>query len=127
MLFSKEEVLRLKEKYPDAKVLVHPECRIEIQDIADEICSTSQMITYAKNSPSKLFIICTEIGLLHRLKKENPDKEFILGNPNALCPNMKLTTIEKIMWALEDMKYEITIDEETRLKALKAIERMLMS
>jgi len=125
MLFTKEGIYKLKEKHPEAKILVHPECRIEVQEIADAICSTSQMITYAKNSPDKQFIICTEIGLLHRLKKENPEKEFIPGNPNALCPNMKLTTLEKILWALEDMEYKITVDEEIRLKALNAIERMV--
>ncbi len=125
MLFTREGILKLKEKYPQAKVLVHPECRIEVQEIADAICSTSQMITYAKNSSDTQFIICTEIGLLHRLKKENPGKKFIPGNPNALCPNMKLTTLEKILWALEDLKYEIKVDEEIRLKAINALERMV--
>lgn len=125
MLFSKEGILKLKEKYPLAQVLVHPECRIEVQKIADAICSTSQMIAFAKNSSVRQFIICTEIGLLHRLKKENSDKEFISGNTNALCPNMKLTTLEKVLWSLEDMKYEITVDERIRKKALAAIERMV--
>ncbi len=125
MLFTKEGILKLKEEYPEAQVLVHPECRVEVQEIADEICSTSQMITFARNSPVREFIICTEIGLLHRLKKENPGKKFIPGNPNALCPNMKLTTLEKIFWSLEDMKHEITINEEIRKKALVSIERMI--
>ncbi|MEO0123769.1 MAG: quinolinate synthase NadA [candidate division WOR-3 bacterium] len=125
MLFTKEGILRLKEEYPEAKVLVHPECRIEVQEIADAICSTSQMIAYAKNSPYRQFIICTEIGLLHRLKKENPNKDFIPGNPNAMCPNMKLTTLEKVLWTLEDLKYEITVDEAIRLRAINAIERMV--
>ncbi|MCX7994692.1 MAG: quinolinate synthase NadA [candidate division WOR-3 bacterium] len=125
MLFSREEILRLKGEFPDALVLAHPECRIEVQEIADEICSTSQMLTFARNNPAKRFIICTEIGLIHRLKKENPEKEFIPGNPNAICPNMKLNTLEKILWSLEDMKYEINVDEEVRIKALKAIERMM--
>ncbi len=125
MLFTKEGILRLKEEYPEAKVLVHPECRIEVQEIADAICSTSQMIAYAKNSPYRQFIICTEIGLLYRLKKENPNKDFIPGNPNAMCPNMKLTTLEKVLWTLEDLKYEITVDEAIRLRAINAIERMV--
>lgn len=125
MLFSKTEILRLKERHPDARVLVHPECRLDVQEIADAICSTSQMIQYAKNSAAKEFIICTEAGMLYRLKKENPEKEFILGNPNATCPNMKLTTLEKILWSLEDMKFEITVDEKIRGKAFNAIERMV--
>uniref|UniRef100_A0A7C4TBD3 Quinolinate synthase n=1 Tax=candidate division WOR-3 bacterium TaxID=2052148 RepID=A0A7C4TBD3_UNCW3 len=125
MLFSREGILKLKEEHPDAVVLVHPECRTEVQEIADAICSTSQMITYAKNNPAKKFIICTEIGLLHRLKKENPDKTFIPGNPNALCPNMKLTTLEKVLWSLEDLKFKVTIDEEIRRKAFNVINRMI--
>ncbi|MGQ9535251.1 MAG: quinolinate synthase NadA [bacterium] len=125
MLFSKEGILKLKEKYPAAQVLVHPECRTEVQEVADSICSTSQMITYAKNSPAHQFIICTEIGLLYRLKKENPEKEFIPGNPHAFCPSMKLTTLEKVLWSLEDIKHEITVDENIRKRALAAIERMV--
>ncbi len=125
MLFTREGILKLKEKYPDAQVLVHPECRLEVQEIADAICSTSQMLTFAQKSPAQRFIICTEVGLLYRLKKENPQKEFIPGNPHALCPNMKLTTLEKVLWALEDMKYEVTVPEEIRVKALQAIEKMI--
>jgi len=83
------------------------------------------MITYAKKSNSKKFIICTELGMLYRLKKENPTKEFIAGSPNAICPNMKLTTLEKVLWALEDLKFEIEVEESIRLKALGAIERMI--
>uniref|UniRef100_A0A7C4XKZ0 Quinolinate synthase n=1 Tax=candidate division WOR-3 bacterium TaxID=2052148 RepID=A0A7C4XKZ0_UNCW3 len=125
MLFSRTGILKLKEKYPRAKVLVHPECRLEVQEIADAICSTSQMLQFSKQSPAKEFIICTEIGMLYRLKKENPDKEFIPGNPNAMCPNMKLTTLEKVLWSLEKMEYEITVEEEIRKRALTAIERMV--
>ena len=125
MVFSKEGVLKLKEEYPDAEILVHPECRLEVQEIANAICSTSQMISYARESRAKKFIICTEIGMLHRLKKENPSKDFIAGNPNALCPNMKLTTLEKVLWALEDLKFEIAVEESIRIKALKTIEKMV--
>jgi quinolinate synthase len=125
MVFSKEGIQKLKAQYPDAKVLVHPECRLDVQDSADAVCSTSQMNAYAKSSSSKNFIICTEVGMLHRLKKENPGKNFIPGSPNAVCPNMKLTNLEKIVWALEDMQHEITIEETVRVKALAAIEKMV--
>lgn len=125
MVFSKEGVLRIKEEYPHAEIVVHPECRLDVQEIADAICSTSQMITYAKRSAAKTFIICTEVGMLHRLKKENPTKEFIPGNPNAICPNMKLTTLEKVLWSLEDTQYEIEVEESIRSKAFGAIERMV--
>ncbi|UCC12689.1 MAG: quinolinate synthase NadA, partial [candidate division WOR-3 bacterium] len=104
MVFTRENIERLKVQHPEAKVLVHPECRLEVQDIADEICSTSQMNTYAKKSSARDFIICTEMGMLYRLTRENPDKQFIPGSKHALCPNMKLTTLEKVLWALEDMK-----------------------
>jgi quinolinate synthase len=125
MLFSAEGIRQLKEKYPASQVLVHPECRIEVQDIADAICSTSQMIDFSRQSPATQFIICTEIGMLYRLKKEVPGKEFIPGNPHALCPNMKLNTLEKVLWALEDMKHEIVVDPAFRDRALLPLKRML--
>ena len=125
MVFSKEELTRLKQKHPGAQIVAHPECRLDVQEIADAICSTSQMIKYAQGSDAKYFIICTELGMLHRLKKENPSKEFIPGSPNAICPNMKLTTVEKIMWAFEREEFKIEVDEETRKRALSSIERML--
>lgn len=125
MVFSKPAIEKLQKAHPTAEVLAHPECRIEVQEIADRICSTSQMISHAKTSKANKFIICTEIGMLYRLQKENPGKEFIAGSHNAICPNMKLNSLEKVLWALEDMKHEIHVDETIRQKALKAIERMV--
>jgi quinolinate synthase len=125
MVFSQEELSKLKDKYPASKIVAHPECRLDVQEVADTICSTSQMIKYARDSDAEQFIICTELGMLHRLKKENPNKEFIPGSPNAICPNMKLTTLEKIMWSLQRDEYKIEIDEPTRKRALGSIERML--
>ncbi len=125
MVFAKEGLIKLKEQHPGAEIVAHPECRLDVQEIADVICSTSQMITHAKRSRAKRFIICTEVGMLYRLKKENPDKEFIMGSPHAVCPNMKLTNLEKVLWALEDLKFEIDVEESIRSQALKAIERMV--
>ena len=125
MVFSKERLEALRKNYPAAKIIAHPECRLDVQKIADRICSTSQMISYAKESEARQFIICTELGMLHRLKKENPDKEFIPGSPSAICPNMKLTTQEKIPWALENNEFQIDVAETTRQQALGSIERML--
>ncbi len=125
MVFSKEGILKLKDEYPDAEILVHPECRLEVQKIADAICSTSQMITYAGKSEAEKFIICTEVGMLYRLKKENPTMKFIAGSLNAVCPSMKLISLEKVLWTLEDLKYEINVEESVRQAALKAIERMV--
>lgn len=125
MVFSKEDLLKLKIKYPDARIIAHPECRVDVHEIADRICSTSQMIDYAKETDAEEFVICTELGMLHRLKRENPTKRFIPGSPNAICPNMKLTTLEKILWSLERTEFKIEVEEETRAQALKSIERML--
>jgi quinolinate synthase len=125
MVFTVDRIQALKEKHPDAELLVHPECRVEVQDMADAICSTSQMILRAQQSRASRFIICTEIGMLYRLQKENPTKTFIPGDPNAICPNMKLTTLEKVLWSLEDNEHQISIDEDIRAKALNAIERMI--
>jgi len=127
MVFSEHGLTKLKEKYPDAEIVAHPECRLDVQKIADAICSTSQMITHAKKSRAKRFIICTEVGMLYRLKKENPEKEFIPGSPYAVCPNMKLTNLEKILWALEDLKFEIDVEKSIQSLALKAIERMVQA
>jgi quinolinate synthase len=125
MVFSRKGVLQIKEENPDAEILVHPECRIEVQEIADAICSTSQMITHARKSQATKFIICTEVGMLYRLKKENPTKAFIPGSPHAICPNMKLTNLEKVLWALEDLKFEVDVDTTIRERALHAIDRMV--
>ena len=125
MVFTKEKLLELKKEHPDAEIFAHPECRIEVQEIANKICSTSQMISNAKKSNATKFIICTEIGMIHRLKKENPEKDFIPGSPNGICPNMKLSTLEKVLWALEDLKYEIDVAESVRQRALQAIEKMV--
>ncbi|OGS18332.1 MAG: quinolinate synthase [Elusimicrobia bacterium RIFOXYA2_FULL_40_6] len=120
-----EDIEKLKSKYPDSKVLVHPECRMEVVKLADEVLSTSGMIRYAKESNLKTFIIGTEVGILHKLKKDNPDKIFIPASELAVCPNMKLITLEKVLWSLEEMKPEIKISKDVREKALKSVNRMI--
>lgn len=123
--FTVEEVKRARESYPDAEVIVHPECEPEVQKIADGIFSTSGILKRAKESNCQKFIIGTEEGLIHRLKKENPDKEFYsLGSPK-ICINMKKITLEKLKKSLEEEKYEIILDEEIMGKAKKSLERML--
>ncbi len=120
-----EDIEKMKSKMPDAEVIVHPECTTEILDIADHICSTSQMITAAGASGAKRFIIGTEVGMLHVLRKRYPDKEFFVPSSRCVCPNMKKTTLEKVLWSLEEMKTEVEVDPETGSKAIKSLERML--
>lgn len=123
-MFKVTDIISLKQKYPDAEVLAHPECDPEVQQIATHICSTSQMIKRARESNARTFIIATEIGLLHRLKKENPEKKFIPASPNAICQQMKKHTLEKLYTSLRDEKYEVKVPEKTAERARKAIERM---
>jgi len=124
LLFHPEEVQVLKREYPDAVVMVHPECSAEMRKTADFVGSTSQMCRYAKENPAKTFIVATEEGLLHRLRKENPSKRFILAYEGAVCPNMKLNTLERIYSALKEEKYLITVPEPIASKARKALEKM---
>jgi quinolinate synthase len=120
-----EDILEMKEKHPSAKVAVHPECRPEVAALADAVLSTSGIIRYAARPEVKQLIVGTEIGVLHRMKQENPLKDFFPVTEKAICPNMKLTTLEKVLWALEDMRPEVTVPEDIRLKALQAVKRML--
>jgi len=124
LLFLKDDILSLKEKKLNAEVMVHPECNPEVQGIADFIGSTSQMCKYAKNASSQRFIVVTEIGLLHRLKKENPTKEFLPAYEGGVCPNMKLNTFERIYLALKTEQTEITVPLNVARKARKALEKM---
>lgn len=119
------EVMKVKEIHPDALILVHPECNEDVVKHADFVGSTSQIINFAKESSNKSFIISTEMGVMHKLKKENPDKKFYLLSPGLLCFNMKKTTLKDVLDALKYDQHEIEVDEETRLKSLKSLDRML--
>lgn len=120
-----EHVLRAKKRYPKAIVLAHPECRPEVLDLADVISSTSGMLDYASESKKDQFIIGTENGILHQLRKRNPDKKFYMLARTMVCPNMKLTRLFNVIRALERMRPEVTVEEKIRIKALKAVNRML--
>lgn len=124
LLFQPEEVHVLKEQHPDAVVMVHPECTQEMRSIADFVGSTSQMCRYARESNAGTFIVATEEGLLHRLKKENSEKRFILAYKDAVCPNMKLNTLERLYMALREEKYVINVPEPIAKHARKALEKM---
>jgi quinolinate synthase len=124
LLFQPEDVTVLKQQHPDALVMVHPECSREMRQAADFIGSTSKMCKYAKESNAKTFIVGTEEGLLHRLRKENPEKQFLIAYEGAVCPNMKLTTLDRLYASLKEEKYVVKVPENVAKKARTALERM---
>lgn len=129
--FSLEKILELKLKHPEALLLAHPECRKYILEIADHVGSTSSILKYATQSNNKEFIVATEAGILHEMKKQNPNKIFIPAPPEDAscacneCFYMKMNTLEKLYLCLKNEVPEITIDEQVRVKAVKSINRML--
>lgn len=122
---SAGDVLRQKKQCSTAEVLVHPECRKEVRDLADYIGSTSGIIKYATESKHDKFLVVTEEGVLHKLKKENPGKEFF-SIRGMTCKNMKKTSLDNLYWSLDEDYYEINIDEDIRKKAAAALENMLI-
>ncbi len=122
---QEEDILEVREKYPDAEFVAHPECEPEVLALADHICSTGGMFKYIKGSNSKRFIIGTESGMLYRLKKENPDKEFFLATEHLICPSMKLTTLGWVAHSLEAMVYKVEVPADVAEKAKRALDRML--
>ncbi len=119
------DIIRLKQEYPRAKVAVHPECRPEVIDLADEVLSTGGICRYARREDVIEMIVGTELGIIYRLKKENSGKRFIPVSEQAVCPNMKLITLEKVLWSLEEMAPQVKVPEPTRIKAKAAVDRML--
>jgi len=113
-----ETVLKLKKEFPLAKVVVHPECRPEVIELADEVLSTSGMCRYAGRKDVKQMIVVTETGIIHRMQKENPGKQFIPVSKQTICPTMKIITQEKILRSLETLSPEVKVPEEIRLKAI---------
>ena len=129
-IFSEKALIKLKVEYPEAKVLAHPECDENILVHSDFIGSTSALINYVNNSKDKQHIIGTEPGVIHQMQKHNPEKQFFaLPNQEGCacneCPHMRLNTMEKIVDTLRNLKNEITLDEDIRVRALKPLNRML--
>jgi quinolinate synthase len=118
-------LLDLKSKHPGAEVVVHPECAEDICDAADAVLSTSQMIRYCQQSKAQTFIVGTEMGLMHRLHKLMPEKNFIQASKTLLCPNMKLTQLEDVYEALHEMKHVIEVSEDVRVRAIRSLEAMM--
>jgi len=119
------DIQRLRRTYPQADVMVHPECRPEVIDLADHVLSTGGMIRHARATQKSQIIVGTEIGIIHRLRKENPSKTFIPVSEQAVCPRMKLITMESILWSLEDLSPEVRVPEDIRRRARTAVDRML--
>ncbi|MDP2931076.1 MAG: quinolinate synthase NadA [Chloroflexota bacterium] len=119
------DILRLRQEYPQAKVVVHPECRPEVAALADEVLSTGGMCRFARETPAREIIVGTELGIIYRLRKENPGKKFIPASEQAVCPNMKLITLEKVLWTMQEMRPQVKVPEDIRIKAKAPIDRML--
>jgi quinolinate synthase len=128
--FTAKRVAALKIQHPEAKLIVHPECDASVSQMADFVGSTTALLNFVAKDPAHSFIVGTEVGIFHHMKQARPDAELIpipadSGCNCSLCPYMKLNTIEKLYLALRDLQPEITLDEETRIKALAPVERML--
>ena len=124
-ILTKEDVIKVKKLHPKALLLVHPECRPEVCNLADYIGSTRGIIEFASNNPAKEYIIGTELGIFHPLKKNNPDKQFFPASKKMICEDMKLITLEKVLYSLQNLEPRITVPEDIRKKSLKALNRMI--
>lgn len=122
---SVADVERARAEHPEALFMAHPECPPAVLELADHICSTSGMYDYARTSPAKVFIVGTEMGILYRLRRESPGKEFILPTPRLICPNMKLTSLEDLLHSLQTLSPQITVPADIAARARITLERML--
>ncbi len=125
MRIRPQDISRQKLEHPQAKVLVHPECRPEATALADEVLSTGGMIRFSRETEAEEIIVGTEIGIIYRLRKENPGKKFFPASDQAVCPRMKLITLESICRSLEEMTPEVKVPEKIRLRAKAAVDKML--
>jgi len=123
--FTEEELLAVKDHHPDAIVMVHPECRPEVTEIADEVLSTGQMVSFVQDTDAKKIIVGTEMGMIHKLKSVAPDIEYILASDSFICHDMKKITLEKIYNSLVDESPLVTVEKETARKAYHCLNRML--
>ncbi len=119
------ELRDLRDEYPQAVVMAHPECSEPVKALADELLSTGQMLKFVQKSPARQFIVATEIGILHALRKARPDAQFIAASARGVCPNMKKTTLDKVVASLENMQYEVTVPSEIAVRARRALDRMV--
>jgi len=126
LLFQPEDITVLRQQYPSATVMSHPECSSEIRRVSDFVGSTSKMCHYAKDCSAKTIIVATEEGILHRLRKENPEKRFVIAYEGAVCPNMKLTTLDRVYTALKEEKHVVKVPEKIAKNARTTLEKMFL-
>lgn len=119
------DIQNARMQHPAAVILAHPECRIEVLDMSDHVTSTSGMLRYAHASSEKEFVVGTEIGLMYRLRRENPDKTFYPLRKDMICPNMKKTTLLSVLRAFQENRYVVKVPEDIRVRAKRALDRML--
>jgi len=125
VLIAEDDVKAARRDHPEAVVLAHPECSEPVKQLADALLSTGQMLKFVERSPARQFIVATEVGMIHPLKKVRPDAEFFPAGSRGVCPNMKKTTVEKVLASLANLQYEITVPENIRRKAKRSLERMV--
>jgi quinolinate synthase len=124
-LISVDDIAQAKGEHPDAVVIAHPECSEPVKDMADALLSTGQMLTYVKNSPARAFIVATEVGMIYPLSKVRPDADFVQASRRGVCPNMKKTSIDKVLASLEHRRHEVNVPEDIRVRAKHALQRMI--
>jgi quinolinate synthase len=124
-MFLPTDIMVMKKKYPDAELLVHPECNPELREMADQVLSTGGMVHYVASSPKNTFLIGTEVDMVTRLSRENPDKTILPLLSEAICENMKLHTLEKVKNSLINEEYPVVVGPEIADQARTAVERML--
>lgn len=120
-----DDIMAKKKQYPGSVAIVHPECRPDAKAAADQVLSTGGMIRFARETSARTIIVGTETGIIYRLKKENPEMNFVAASEKAVCPNMKQITLEKVLWAFQEERYEVKIPEDVREKAIIPVRRML--
>jgi quinolinate synthase len=125
VFISEEDIKKAKGQYPDAVVIAHPECSEPVKKLADALLSTGQMLKYVVHSPARRFIVATEVGMIHPLKKARPDAEYIAAGARGVCPNMKKITLEKVLASLASLQFQIEVPEEIRRRAAGALQRMV--
>jgi len=125
VVITTDDIANARAEHPDAIVMAHPECTAPVRAVSDELLSTGQMLKFVAGGEDKQFIVATEIGIIHALKKQNPQAEFFGPTRRAICPNMKKITLDKVIASLEDMKHKVTVTNDIRAEAKKALDRMV--